>query len=293
MLIFLYGPDTYRSREKLNKIIGRYRSIHKSGLALTKFNRENFDFDKFRQRIKTVSMFDEKKLIILEELSTIISASSLSNLDLKTDENTIIIFYEQVPDKRSSLFKWLKNNAQCEEFNLLDQEKLRQWIKDKKIRIKNEAAEILIFNVGPDLWRLSQEIEKLTNFKKDGVIEARDVKLLVDPQIDLSIFETIDALARGVRAQALELIWKHLSKGSDPLYLFSMILWQFRNLIKVKSGSAIGLHPFVIKKSTFLARRFTEEKLKSIYEYLLDMDLAIKTGRINPRIALDLLVMEI
>lgn len=311
MIIFLYGPDTYSSRQKLNAIIDRYKSIHKSGLALTRATRENFDFEKFKQVLKTVSMFNEKKLIILEDLlgatrsqiSTELLKSDFNKL--KTDKDTIIVFWEQSPDKRSSPFKWLKANAQCQEFKLADARELRGWVEDKiknqKAKIKNEAIERLVLYIGSDLWRMSNEVEKLITFRRGKVITAGDVDLLVNSQVDLNIFKTIDALARGAKPRALELIWGYLDRGTDPSYLFSMILWQFRNLIKVSSyhstgynqiARVTGLHPFVIKKSTFLARRFTEDSLKSIYGYLLDIDLAIKTGRIDPRIALDLLAME-
>lgn len=296
MIIFLYGLDTYRSRQKLNAIINRYKSIHKSGLALTKFEQENFDLEEFRKKLRTISMFNEKKLIVLEGLLGNFEDKQIL-LKLKDTEDVIVVFWEQKPDKGSNLFKWLKGNVQCQEFKPLEISGLRRWA-EKRLRTANckitpEAKEKLIFFIGSDLWRASNEIEKLIAFKKQEEITARDVGLLVSPLIDLNIFETIDALAKGTRARALELIWKHLSGGSDPLYLFSMILWQFRNLIKVSSGPGADLHPFVVKKSTFLARRFTQERLKIIYEYLLDMDLGIKTGRIDPRVALDMLVMEI
>ncbi len=295
MIIFLYGPDTYRSRQKLNAIIDKYKSIHKSGLALTKFNEENFNLDKFRERIKTISMFDEKKLIILEDLGSMITSYD-PFVNSKTDKNTIIIFWEREPDKRDNLFKWLKNNAQCQEFKPLETKKLYEWIEDKikneQSEIENEAVGKLVFYVGSDLWRMSNEIEKLIAFKKGITITSQDVELLINPQIDLNVFETTDALARGDKIRTLELIGKYLDRGENPSYLFSMILWQFRNLIKVKSGSTLGLHPFVVKKSTFLARRFTLKELKSFYEHLLDIDLAIKTGRIEPRVALDLVVIE-
>ena len=44
MIIFLYGPDNYRSKEKLNEIILGYKKVHKSGLNLVNFdcNKNNF-----------------------------------------------------------------------------------------------------------------------------------------------------------------------------------------------------------------------------------------------------------
>ena len=240
-------------------------------------------------------MFNEKKLIVLENLLSIID-SHQPFLNLKTDKNTIIVCWEKQPDKKKKLFKWFKSNAQSQEFKPLETKKLYQWvknkIKDQRSKIEDGAVGKLVFYVGSDLWRMSNEIEKLIAFKKDKTIISQDVEQLINPEIDLNIFETTDALAKGDKIKALELIGKYLGRGENPSYLFSMILWQFRNLIKVKSGSTLGIHPFVAKKSTFLARRFTLEELKNLYRYLLDIDLAIKTGRIEPRVALDLVVIE-
>jgi len=55
----------------------------------------------------------------------------------------------------------------------------------------------------------------------------------------------------------------------------------------------LNLHPFVIKKSLWQARKFSLEELKRIYRKIFQIDLNIKTGRLDPQIALDLLITEI
>ncbi len=83
-----------------------------------------------------------------------------------------------------------------------------------------------------------------------------------------------------------------------------MFVYQFRNLLKIKSlleqnlsnqeiAVKAKMHPFVIQKSVEQCRRFEMEDLKKIYQKLFDADLAIKTGKINPRLALDLLVVSV
>ena len=37
MIIFLYGPDSFRSKEKLNEIVLGYKKVHKSGLNFVYF----------------------------------------------------------------------------------------------------------------------------------------------------------------------------------------------------------------------------------------------------------------
>jgi len=64
MIIFLYGEDTYRMKEKLKEIIERYKKIHKTGLNLKYFD----DFANFKDGIRQTSMFKEKKLAIITDV---------------------------------------------------------------------------------------------------------------------------------------------------------------------------------------------------------------------------------
>lgn len=83
-----------------------------------------------------------------------------------------------------------------------------------------------------------------------------------------------------------------------------MINFQFRNLLIVKDliqkyrspyipSKVTNLHPYVIKKSCSLAQKFTIQELKKIYQKIFQVDLDIKTGRVEPEVALDLLIAEI
>ena len=53
------------------------------------------------------------------------------------------------------------------------------------------------------------------------------------------------------------------------------------------------LHPYVVKKSHAQAQRFSLSELKKIYQKIFEVDLNIKTGKIDPQIALDLLIAEL
>ncbi len=54
-----------------------------------------------------------------------------------------------------------------------------------------------------------------------------------------------------------------------------------------------NLHPFIVRKSYEQAQKFTIEQLKKIYQRIFQVDSAIKTGKIAPDVALDLLITEI
>ena len=57
--------------------------------------------------------------------------------------------------------------------------------------------------------------------------------------------------------------------------------------------AALKLHPFVADKVLLQARNFTLEHLERIYRRLLDADVAMKTGRAEETVVLDLLVVEL
>ena len=55
----------------------------------------------------------------------------------------------------------------------------------------------------------------------------------------------------------------------------------------------MSAHPYVIKKTIQQARSFSLSELKKIYQKIFQVDLGIKTGKIEPETALDLFVAEI
>lgn len=314
MLIFLHGPDTFRSRRKLNEIIEQYKKANSIGLSLNFIDFKEKDFVDFKNAVETVSMFNEKKLVILRNLfgdKKNIQEKFLDYLDkIKKDKDSVVAVYETGEiDKNSSLFKSLcLKPAMSQEFNLLAGQKLieeaKQMFLSAKTDIAPRALEKLVFYVGNDLWRMSQEIEKLINYKGGVAIEEKDIDLLIKPKISSDIFATIDALAERKKATALQLIFRHLEKGDDPFYIFSMLAYQIRNLLNVKSlvekgvaywdlAKTLKLHPFVVKKTFCQIKKFSLPELKKIHHSLFEADLAMKTGKIDGRLAIERLIMDI
>jgi len=309
MLILLYGEDTFRSRGKLNEIIKEYQVKHKTGLNLIRFNEGSLNFDKIKQSIGAVSMFDEKKLIILENV--------LKNKDfqeeffpyikknkLKDNHEIILVIYQEgkidaAIKRRVNLF---------EEFKPLEGLDLANWVKREiakhKVNIDQMSLKKLVAYVGNDLWQMNSEIGKLISYKAGGLISEKDIDLLVKSKVDLNIFKTLDALAQKDKKTALRLLHEHISQGENENYLLSMFVYQLRILIKLKDlvergtpfyslAQKSGLHPYVVKKSSDQIRNFSMDQLKRIYQRLLEIDFGIKTGRIDGLTALDILVGEI
>ncbi len=312
MIIFLYGKDSFRSKQKLNEIINHYKESLKKGFEnLIYADANQIDFLDFYNNFKISAMFSEKKLIILKNLffNKKFQEDFLEESKKLEDLKDVVVVYESdLVDQRLKIFKVLIKNCKSQEFNLLDNGKLKIWAQkefDKLHRkINGDALSLFINYVGNDLWKASNEIKKLTDFTNGATIKKEDVELQVRPRIEIDIFKTIDALAEKNKKEAFLFLKKHLDNGDSPLYLLSMIIYQFRNLLLVKElaqkglmyASIIkksGLHPFVVKKNYFACQQFSFEELKNIYHRIFQIDLDIKTGKVEPETALDLLVSQI
>lgn len=311
MVIFLYGQDSYRSKQKLDEIVSHYKKVRKSGLNLIYFDASQKDFSNFYDNFKVSPMFAEKKLVIL---SNVFSNKEFQEDFLKEIKNLqalkdiVVIFEQDEIDQRLKLFKIMLKGCKCQEFKLLIGKTLKDWaqvaFEKYSVKINADALNLLLAYTGNNLWLLSNEIKKLVDFKEGSVIKKEDIELQVKPKIETDIFKTIDALASKNKKQALEFLHKHLENGDNPLYLFSMINYQIRNLLLVKELASkglmydsivkkSGLHPFVVKKNYFACSNFSFEELKNIYKKIFKIDSEVKTGKIESETALDLLISSI
>jgi len=305
MLYFLYGPDTYRLQRKAKEIEEQYLKVNQGVLNLEKFDAKNILFDDFWEALSQRSMFIQKKLFFVENVfgaEKFVADFAKKVKDIAQSTDVVVILEKKEPSEKSPLFKALLKQGQAQEFKRLDSRQLRAWIKKELAQygaaIEESAVNSLILFVGDDLWRLSNELKKLASYSKN--IREQDVKLLVKPRIETEIFRTIDALAERNKGLALRLLRGHLEKGDSPFYVFSMFVYQFRNLLAVKSAggelsrlSRLKLHPFVLKKTSQQSSRFSLAELKRIYQRIFSLDLAMKTGKMSASDSLQTLIAEI
>jgi DNA polymerase-3 subunit delta len=84
----------------------------------------------------------------------------------------------------------------------------------------------------------------------------------------------------------------------------AMVIRQYRMLLQISELQAAGrsrqdiaselrLSPYVVPKMITQTSRFTARQLEVIYARLVETDLALKTSRIDPVMALDTVIVEL
>lgn len=325
MIILLYGDETFRLSEKVSEIKNKFLSNNKSGShpIIIDFQKKMPapDFSEVAEAFESQGLFSLKQLVILKnvfqngskEMSEKIAGYFEKNRHLVSNREAVIVFQEEsFPQAKNKLFVFLLKNSKKQKFESLSDTGLSRWITERlklansQISISPAALGQLIAYVGADLFHLNNEIEKLAAFKKSGVIGTGDIENLVNAKVDANIFKTIEAISSGEKKKALCCLHDQLKSGADPFYIFSMYVFQFRNLLKVcefyqREGSnnryeiaqKTGLHPYVVEKALTQLGNFTLEKLKKIYWGLMRIDSQVKTGKKDLVLALDMLIADI
>ncbi|MFA6534528.1 MAG: DNA polymerase III subunit delta [Patescibacteria group bacterium] len=321
MIFFLYGPDTYRSRQKLTEIKQKFLvEVDKSALNLAILDGAKLRPADLNSALATPPFLARKRLVVVtgllsrkknkeesegekEDREAIIEILKRDNL-LK---DVILIFWEgDKVDERTALFKRLNKEQYAQKFDLLRDAELLTWLKvETKKRggvFAPGAGEKLVESVGSDLWQISSELDKLIAFAAGEAITLAQVTSQVKGKLDDNIFNFVDAIAQKNQKLAQKLLSDQLDSGANELYLLSMLIRQFRillqlqdlgNVNKQQAAVALKLHPFVIQKALPQVRNFSPQKLRQIYRQLLETDIKIKLTVAEPRVLFSLLLVKI
>jgi DNA polymerase-3 subunit delta len=330
MFYLLYGADEFSRQEALAQMKRKLGDPTTASLNTTLLDGRSLTLADLQAACDTVPFLADKRLVIVEGLAARwerrqpgegVEPKPLTKSDRELEEalqgylgqlpaSTRLVFVDDEVSASNPLLRLAKiHSGYVKEFPPRRGRELHAWIaervKQKGGRITNEAVAALAVFVGENLRLLDQEIEKLLTYAGPGRdLQKADVEALVPYAREARIFDLVDAIGQRQRETALRLLHQMLDDGTAPAYLMVMFARQFRLLLQGRElldggagkeaiVAALKLHPFVADKVLLQARNFTLEHLERIYRRLLDADVAMKTGRAEETVALDLLVVEL
>ena len=274
------------------------------------------DASKLWNEIMAMAFLAEKRLVVIQNILSSKDVGLLESLSegLKNGsvpEKNIIIFYQSEPIGKTNLVKDLQKTLAKEKwamlFDNLAGSELNNWIKTEVSqrggKINQMAIAYLAQNAGKDTWYADSLIDQLVAYAEGREISLADVQLFLEEKVDDSMFSMVDAIVAGNRKLAFKLVEEQRRLGNDDGYIFSMVARQFRILISMRDlfnrqenitsdtmAKMLDLHPFVVKKSLPFIKKYSLDKLKDIYNQLLEIDIKTKTGLADQSLLIDLFV---
>jgi DNA polymerase-3 subunit delta len=317
MLYIFHGPDDFTRNGKIDQLKQAVGDPSMIDLNVTGLDGRGLTLSEIRHHTDAVPFLAAKRLVIvtgyLSELGDNVEAlQALTHYLPQLPPTTDLVLVEtESLDSRHPLLKVAAaGEAEIVHFAGLEKNNLRPWIiervKEHGAAIAPSAAELLGRLVGPNLRTLDNEIEKLALYVYgQRPIETADVELLVPYTEEAERFGMANAIGRRDARQVYDQLRKELDEGKNPMVILAGIAAQIRALIEVKDMAERGKSPAEIAsakgwRSDYAAKmrlreaaNFSMQRLEQILEMLLEYDLAIKTGRMDSLLALDMLVARL
>lgn len=224
-------------------------------------------------------------------------------------KHVCLVFMEEEIDKRIKYVKLIEQYGLIVEFNFRKPDELTGWVMKRINELGHEtnphAAALIVEYCEPGMDDILNEIKKLCAFAGSRrTITEDDVERVCTRSVKSRVFDLTDAIAANQVAKALSLL-NDMEMMREPMpKVMYMIARQFRQLIQVKlmlregaPQSAIASHfrvqPFIAKKLINQAQKFTEEKLEKAVSTGLELDLSVKTGRLDSKAAVELMIASL
>lgn len=322
MIIFLYGPDTFRSRRFLHELQEKFRREVDPGLnSLDHIDGATASLKDLNEKISTGSLFVQKRMIIVDRLfqnkQEKIFAELTARLPKLADQaNDIIIFRDEELDTKErpvkaaarKLFDFLKSQPYSQAFPSLTNSQLFNFLKQEAARygktLDSAAATELVARTGGEAWLIAGALKKLAFRTAENKINSELVQEMVSGAYDDNIFALTDALSAKNRSLATRRLAEQYAAGLSDEYILTMLIRQFKILLQLAAARAerltpttiasrLKLHPFIVKKGLQQINNFTLPILKNYWERLLDLDYRNKNGRGDIKTELTLLISQL
>lgn len=251
---------------------------------------------------ETLPVMDEYRVIVVKNspcfLGDAASSAKLSDYLLKIPKSTILIFeFSDSVDTRKKLVKTILSVGTVEHFKKFrGYETVNYLLKDAKINIEKEAAELLVEYVGGDLLNVLGEIEKLSFVTYENKIKVSDIKKYVSYGIDREVFLLHGYFMKKDMKNMNRLFYKILDEEKSPFSMIGFIASKFRTLHKVRSlinlnysldriVELTGLSSFEVKNAVVDVKNFSSEDIKDAFTKLANLEVLQKKGEASFNLA--------
>jgi DNA polymerase III subunit delta len=284
--------------------------------AAAAFNHDTFDLKESGMggaiaTARTLPMMAKRRLVVGKAIDEVKAADLEPLVAYVEDPNpaTCLLLVGDKVDVRLRAFAALRKRGFLHVFAPLRDNALAGWLRTEArvrgIDIKPDAAQALATLAGPDLGRLAQALEQLAIYVAgERAITIDDVEDLVSETREHAIFELTKAIGMGDVPRALALCANMLRNREPALKIQFMLARQLRQIWRAKelaaSGASrgdiaagVGINPYFLDDVLVPAKRMSRAALERALERLYQADLALKTSRVEPELALSRLVQAL
>ena len=301
----LYGEEAFLKQSYKKKL--RAAISGDDTMNYNYFEGKGLDVNELISLADTMPFFSERRLILIEDSGFFkTSSEALADYLPMIPDTTCIVFVEDGVDKRNRLFKKVKELGHAAEMKRQDSAQLARWagtiLAQNGRKITGSTMNLFLERTGDDMENIRMELEKLISYTMGSdVVTTEDVEAVTTVQVTNKIFDMVNAIVTRKTRLAMDLYEDLLTLKEPPMRILFLIARQFNQLLLVKEMTAKGtdrgtiasklkIPPFVAGKVSAQAGAFTREQILSYVKGCVEAEEAVKTGKMNDRMAVELLI---
>ncbi|HOP56750.1 MAG TPA: DNA polymerase III subunit delta [Bacillota bacterium] len=318
IVYLVYGADRFLVRQETEKIIQKH-NIDRSDTEY--YDLEETLVDSAVENAMTIPFLSEKKAVILTNANFLSIQSTEKSLKqnqkilvrylLNPNPTTIMIvqvFSERI-DMNKQIVKIIHDKYEIVDCRQEEEKDVFVRIKDEfgknGFSIAPDALQLFVGRVGSDSEMLKNELDKLMSYAFGQTEITIDmVKEVVYKNPEDHIYQLVNAIIASDRMLMLKVYKELLDSNIDPMWILGAIVSKFQEILYTKelirSGNKFdeimkyfsaskGRTYYILKN----ANTISDEKLQYFLNGLQDLDLKIKTGKIDKEIGLELFIQRL
>lgn len=301
----LYGEDDYMKNLYKNKL--KDALLNGSDEMNFSLYTDKVDVDAVANMAATLPFFHDKRIIFIQNSNLFKEANELATALETIPDTTYFVFIENGVDKRNKLYKHVKSNGHIVEMNGLTEYELIAFVKSQisaaNKTISDYDAKYMLDKVGYDMNTICNECNKAISYAgTENTIIKEHIDAVCIATLENKIFEMLDCIASGNKDRALILYNNLIALKEAPIKILSLITRHYNILFKLyyankanvssnDAASSIGIPPFAIKKYSYQLKKYNGSKLKEILNTCLDVEAKSKSGRLDPQIGVEMLIV--
>jgi len=310
-IYLIYGNEDYLINKNLNDILKEIDSKDN----ISRYNLDTDSIESVLIDASTVSMFDEKKVLICDNATFLMSSGSL-----ESDENflrylehpfpevyLIFIVRNEKLDERKKVTKTLKKISKVIVCNKIENYDLNNYVYEYIIshgyKIDRKNIDIILKRSLYNLSIITNEIDKLFIYKdKEKNITKEDLDKVISSNVSDNIFDLTNMIVNGEKNKLIETYRNLIKIGEDPFKLMVTLSNQYRLILEVKlmvkNGyrddeiiSKLKEHPYRIKlaKNSLVSE---EEALRKLEE-LSDLNYNSVIGKVDSNFGFEMFLLNL
>lgn len=318
-IYLLYGEEGYLKKQYRDKLKKALTAAGDSGFSMGGDTGSDMNFTAFEGKgtnpkevidlAETLPFFAERRVILIENSGFFKNAcEELAEYLPQVAPATSFIFVEEEVDKRSKMYKTVSKAGKAVEFATQSEELITRWIlsrlKKEGKNITGNVMQLFLSKTGTDMGNIDRELEKLICYTLErDVITAEDVEAIATEQTTNKIFDMVNAIAEHNQRKALDLYYDLLTLKEPPMRIMYLITRQFQILLNIRDmarqgldnqtmAKKAGIPPFAVKRNVTQAKGFTIAQIKQALVEGVELEEAVKTGRMDDQMAVELFIMK-